>query len=282
MREITCKAVTAEIERLYIEAATVLQPSTAILLECAAESESSPAAANALWDIIENFKQAAESSSPICQNGGTAVVFADIGQDVHITGGSFELAVNEGVRRGYRRVMTGKNAAADSLRRIDTNDNMCALHVRPVEGDRLSLHVAIEGFNNMSAMKLFSPTADIEEIEDFIVDAVSKAGAAACPPLIIGIGLGGTVEQCALYAKRALLRNADMCNPDGFYAQMERRVLEKINRLGIGPKGLDGKSLGGKFTAIAVNIETHPVHTAKLPCVVSIGCYATRHARKVL
>ena len=131
-------------------------------------------------------------------------------------------------------------------------------------------------------MKLFSPTADIEEIERFIVDFVSKSGAISCPPLILGVALGGTVEQCALYAKRALLRNADMCNPDGFYAQMERRVLEKINRLGIGPKGFDGKCPGGKFTAIAVNIEAHPVREAQLPCVVSIGCHATRRAPKVL
>ena len=277
MREITCTAVTAAIERLCIEAATVLPPSTAILLECAAEAEQSPAAANALWDMIDNFKNSAENAVPICQDGGMAVVFADIGQDVRITGGSFETAVNEGVRRGYQRGALGKNVASDPLRRNNTDDTPCVLHVRLVEGDRLSLHVAIESCENISAMRLFSPAAGVEEIEAFITDTVSKTGANSCPPLIVGVGLGGTVEQCALYSKRALLRNADMCNTDEFYAQMERRVLEKINRLGIGAKGL-----GGKFTAIAVNIEAHPVHKAGLPCVVSIGCHATRHAREAL
>jgi len=280
LREISCETITAAIERLCIEAASVLPPSLGILLECAAEGEESPAGAAALEDIVENFKYAAFSGLPICQDTGMAVVFADIGQDAHITDGLFEDAVNEGVRRGYKKGRLRMSVAGDPLRRRNTDDNTpCVLHVRLVKGDGIELHVAPKGFGseNMSAMRLFLPTDTTETIEDFIIGTVSKAGSNPCPPVVLGVGLGGTIEQCALIAKRALLRPADTRSGDEFYAKMERRVLTKINRLGIGPQGF-----GGRYTAVAVNIETYPVHIAGLPCVVNMGCHATRHAHMIL
>jgi fumarate hydratase subunit alpha len=268
--------VTGTVERLCIEAATVLPPSLGILLECAAESEESPEGASALGDIVENFKYAAESGLPICQDTGMAVVFADIGQDARIVGGLFEDAVNEGVRRGYERGLLRMSVVSDPLRRANTGDNTpCVLHVRLVGGDGIALYVAPKGFGseNMSAMRMFLPTDGAEAIESFVVETVSVAGANPCPPVIVGVGLGGDIEQCALIAKRALLRNPGTRNADRFYADMERRVLEKINRLGIGPQGF-----GGRYTAVSVSIEAYPTHIAGLPCVVNIGCHATRHA----
>ena len=280
MREVSCDVITEAVERLCIEAATVLPPSLAILLECAAESEESPAGVLALEDIVENFKYAAKDGIPICQDTGMAVVFADIGQDVHITGGSFEEAVNEGVRRGYKNGLLRTSVVGDPLTRNNTDDNTpCVLHVRIVPGGCIDLHVAPKGFGseNMSAMRMFLPSDTVETIEGFIVETVSNAGSNPCPPIVLGVGLGGTIEQCALIAKRALLRPADTRNSNEFYAQMERSVLEKINRLGIGPQGF-----GGRYTAIAVNIEIYPTHIAGLPCVVNMGCHATRHAHTKL
>ena len=276
MREISCELITRAVERLCIEAATVLQPSLGILLECAAESEESPAGISALEDIVENFKYAAMNNIPICQDTGMAVIFADIGQDAHITGGAFEDAVNEGVRRGYEKGLLRMSVVGDPLRRENTGDNTpCVLHIRLTPGDKIDLHVAPKGFGseNMSAMRMFIPSDPVEAIEDFIVETVSKAGSNPCPPVVLGVGLGGTVEQCALLAKRALLRHTDTRNSDIFYAEMELRVLGKINRLGIGPQGF-----GGRFTAVAVNIDAYPTHIAGLPCVVNVGCHATRHA----
>ena len=257
-REIPCEQITKAVQRLCIEAATILPPALGILLECAAESEPNAAAAAALEGIVENFKSAAAQGRPICREMGMAVVFADIGQDVHITGGLFEDAVNEGVRCANM----GKNTP-------------CIVHVRLTEGDKISLHVMLKGLEseNMSAMRIFSPDANASAIEDFITETASKAGANDCLPVILGVGLGGTVEQCAIIAKRALLRPVDTRSADEYYAEMECCTLEKINQLGIGPQGL-----GGRFTAIAVNIEASPVHKAVLPCVVNVSCHAARNA----
>ena len=280
MREITCAAITDAVERLCVKAAVYLPPDLAILLECAQESEVSPAGAAALDDIVENYKYAAAKGLPICQDTGMAVVFADVGQEVHIAGGDFEAAVHEGVRRGYVNGCLRKSVVADPLRRVNTEDNTPAvIHTRLVPGDRLTLTVAPKGFGseNMSDMKMFLPSAKQEDIEDFIVSVVDRAGSNPCPPVVLGVGLGGTVEMAAILAKRALCRNVDTRSADPFYAEMERRVLNRINRLGIGPQGF-----GGKNTAIAVNIDVYPTHIAGLPCVVNMGCHATRHASAAL
>jgi len=280
MREISCSEITDVIERLCIRAATVLPPELAMLIECASEDEPSEAGRAALCDMMENFKYAAEAKVPICQDTGMAVVFADIGQEVHITGGLFTDAVNEGVRRGYVGGYLRKSVVSDPFRRVNTEDNTPAvIHMRLVEGDKISLTVAPKGFGseNMSAMKSLLPSAGVSAAEDFIVDTVAKAGSIPCPPVVVGVGIGGTVEQAALEAKRALTRPVDRRNDDEFYADMEQRVLERINRLGIGPQGF-----GGKYTALAVNINACPAHIAGTSCVVNIGCHVTRHAEAII
>ena len=280
MREISCENIIATVERLCIKAANVLPPALAILLECASEAEAEGPGLSALCDIVDNFKYAAENKIPICQDTGMAMVFADIGQDVHITGGLFEDAVNEGVRRGYENGFLRKSIVRDPLRRVNTDDNTPAvLYTRIVAGDRISIQVAPKGFGseNMCALKMFLPTSTAEEIEDFVVQAVATAGSNPCPPIFVGVGIGGTADMAMLQSKRALVREADIRNGDEYYADMERRLLNKINALGIGPQGF-----GGHFTAVAVNIEAYPTHIAGLPCAISIGCHATRHAEAVL
>ena len=280
MRDIHCNTITDAIEKLCIRAAVWLPADIAMQIECASEVEVSPAGAAALEDIMENFKYAASKGLPICQDTGMAVVFAEVGQDVHIVGGSFEDAVNEGVRRGYVNGFLRKSVVADPLRRVNTDDNTPAvIHTKIVPGDVLKLTVAPKGFGseNMSKMKMFLPSNTKDRIIEFITECVSEAGAQPCPPIIVGVGLGGTVEKAALLAKQALSRPIDTRNADKFYADMETECLAKINKLGIGPQGF-----GGITTALAVNIEVFPTHIAGLPCVVNIGCHATRHADCVL
>lgn len=276
MREITCEQISCAIEKLCIKAATYLPPDVAILLECACDSEPSEAGQAALCDIVENFKYAAEAGLPICQDTGMAVVFIDIGQEVHVTGGLLEDAVNEGVRRGYLNGFLRKSVVRDPLRRENSNDNTPAvLHLRITSGDTMDITVAPKGFGseNMSAMKMLLPSSGDKGVTDFVTSVVDAAGSNPCPPLVVGVGLGGTVEMAAILAKRALIRPVDTRNPDPYYAKMEERLLRRINRLGIGPQGF-----GGINTAIAVNIEVYPTHIAGLPCVVNLSCHAARHA----
>ena len=280
MREITCAEIEAAVARLCVRAATVLPPALAIMLECASESEESPQGRAALCDICNNYQLAAAEGIPICQDTGMAVIFAEIGQDTHITGGSFEEAVNEGVRRGYVDGLLRLSVVRDPLRRENTDDNTPAvIHTRIVPGDKITLTAAPKGFGseNMSQMRMFLPSSKQSDIEDFIVQVVSEAGSAPCPPIVVGVGLGGTLEKAAIISKRALLRDTDTRSSDPYYAEMEARVLDKINRLGIGPQGF-----GGRYTAVAVSIEAFGTHIAGLPCVVSISCHVTRHASAVL
>lgn len=280
MKEITCQVITDTIERLCIEAATVLTPDMADVLERARENEPSPAGRAALEDIVANFKCAAAECLPICQDTGMAVVFADIGQDVHITGGDFTMAVNEGVRRGYINGCLRKSVVTDQFNRVNTNDNTPAIiNVSIVPGDKLTLTVAPKGFGseNKSAMKMFLPSATAAEFEDFIVDVARRAGGDPCPPMVLGVGIGGTIEKAALMAKRALIRPVSERNSEPFYADMEQRVLKRINALGIGPQGF-----GGRTTALAVNINSFACHIAGTSCVVNMGCHATRHASRTL
>ena len=280
MREIDCEQIILAVKNLCINANCFLPADVRRALDAARESEQSEVGRAILGDLAENYRLADAEHLPICQDTGMAVLFVELGQEVHITGGLLEDALNEGVRRGYVDGLLRLSVVADPIRRGNTNDNTPAvIHLRLVKGDQLKITVAPKGFGseNMSVLKMFKPAATVEEIEDFIVSAVDQAGSNPCPPIVLGVGLGGTSEQVMELAKRALLRPVGQPHTDAFYADMERRLLEKINRLGIGPQGL-----GGITTALAVHIETAPTHIAGLPCCVNLGCHVTRHATEVI
>lgn len=275
MREITAEAITAAVRDLCVDANRVLPADLEALIQQRAQEEGNGTAQSILCDLCRNLDAAREMAIPICQDTGMAVIFAEVGQDVHI-GGDFEAAVNEGVRQGYVQGLLRCSVVRDPLRRGNTEDNTPAiLHTRLVPGDKLTLTVAPKGFGseNMTKMKMFNPSVPQEQVEDFIVEAVSQAGSNPCPPVVVGVGLGGTSEKAAILAKRALLRPAGEWNADPFYREMEQRLLERINRLGIGPQGM-----GGTTTALTVAIEPFGTHIAGLPCVVNLGCHVTRHA----
>jgi fumarate hydratase subunit alpha len=280
MREIDCGLITETVAELCIRANTILPGDVRGRIDGAAANEESPAGRAVLRDLRENYLLAEKEALPICQDTGMAVVFAELGQDAHITGGAFEDAVNGGVRLGYDKGFLRKSVVGDPLRRVNTGDNTPAvIHARIVPGDRLALTVSPKGFGseNMSAVKMFLPSCSADEIVDFIVETVDRAGSNPCPPVILGVGLGGTLDMAALIAKKALARSTDRSNPDPFYAALEKTALGRINALGLGPQGF-----GGVTTALAVNIETYPTHIAGLPCVVNVGCHVTRHARALL
>ena len=276
MREISCADISALVERLCIQAATVLPDDLCRVIEQAEKKEESPVGKGILQDIVTNFQMAREKGVPICQDTGMAVVFLEIGQEVHITGGSLNDAIHLGVHNGYLNGFLRCSVVGDPLRRQNTGDNTPAvIHTTIVPGDGFHITVAPKGFGseNMSAMRMFTPAASWQDIEDWIVSSVSTAGSNPCPPVIVGVGLGGTIEQCALEAKKALMMPMDTPNPDEFYGEKERALLEHINRLGIGPQGM-----GGRITALAVRIRPYATHIAGLPCVVNMSCHVTRHA----
>ena len=280
MREIDCEQIILAVKNLCINANCFLPADVRRALDAARESEQSEVGRAILGDLAENYRLADAEHLPICQDTGMAVLFVELGQEVHITGGLLEDALNEGVRRGYVDGLLRLSVVADPIRRGNTNDNTPAvIHLRRVKGDQLKITVAPKGFGseNMSVLKMFKPAATVEEIEDFIVSAVDQAGSNPCPPIVLGVGLGGTSEQVMELAKRALLRPVGQPHTDAFYADMERRLLEKINRLGIGPQGL-----GGITTALAVHIETAPTHIAGLPCGLNLSCHVLRHAEATL
>ena len=280
MREIDCEQIILAVKNLCINANCFLPADVRRALDGARESEQSEVGRAILGDLAENYRLADAEHLPICQDTGMAVLFVELGQEVHITGGLLEDALNEGVRRGYVDGLLRLSVVADPIRRGNTNDNTPAvIHLRLVKGDQLKITVAPKGFGseNMSVLKMFKPAATVEEIEDFIVSAVDQAGSNPCPPIVLGVGLGGTSEQVMELAKRALLRPVGQPHTDAFYADLERRLLEKINRLGIGPQGL-----GGITTALAVHIETAPTHIAGLPCGLNLSCHVLRHAEATL
>ena len=280
MREISCADISALVEQLCIQAATVLPDDLCRVIEQAEKKEESPVGKGILQDITTNFQMAREKGVPICQDTGMAVVFLEIGQEVHITGGSLNDAINLGVHNGYLNGFLRCSVVSDPLRRQNTGDNTPAvIHTTIVPGDGFSVTVAPKGFGseNMSAMRMFTPAATWQDIEDWIVSSVSTAGSNPCPPVVVGVGLGGTIEQCALEAKKALLMPMDTPNPDEFYGEKEQTLLEHINRLGIGPQGM-----GGRITALAVHIRPYATHIAGLPCVVNMSCHVTRHASGAL
>lgn len=276
MREINVSEITALVRKLCIDANYYLPADIRQSFVDGKAAEKSPLGREIFDQMIENCDLARRNDVPVCQDTGMAVVFAEIGQDVHLTGGDFETAVDEGVRQGYIDGYLRCSVVGDPLRRVNTNDNTPAiLYTRMVEGDKVRITVAPKGFGseNMSAMKMFTPAATREQIVDFIADACINAGSNPCPPIVIGVGLGGTSDKAAYLAKRALMRPVGQRNPDPLYAEMEEAILTKVNASGVGPQGL-----GGTVTALTCAIEPFATHIAGLPCVVNIGCHVTRHA----
>ncbi|MBQ8171831.1 MAG: fumarate hydratase [Oscillospiraceae bacterium] len=277
MREINASLITETVSRLCIEANLHLPCGMKECIASCIDKEESPLGKSVLSDIISNIDCADELSVPICQDTGMAVIFAEVGQDCHITGGLFEDAVNAGVADGYIKGRLRLSIVGDPLLdRKNTNNNTPAvIHTRIVEGDRISLTVAPKGFGseNMSRLKMFTPSASREDIIGFVTETVSLAGSNPCPPIVVGVGIGGDFEYSAYLAKKALCRDLSQRNPDPAYARMEQDMLQEINRLGIGSQGF-----GGTVTALYVNIEKSATHIAGLPVAVNIGCHVTRHA----
>lgn len=280
MREINVSEVTQAVREMCIEANKRLPEDLTQCISACAGCENQELPQGIMQDLLDNLDAAKELDIPICQDTGMAVVFAEVGQEVHFTGGDFEAAIHEGVRRGYTEGLLRCSVVGDPLNRINTGDNTPAvLHTRIVPGDQVALTVAPKGFGseNMSRLQMLTPAAGRDGVVEFVVDAVRKAGGNPCPPMVVGVGIGGDFESCALLAKKALCRPVSQQNPEPFYAQLEAELLERVNQLGIGPQGF-----GGKTTALAVNVEVGATHIAGLPVAVNIGCHVTRHLKKVL
>ena len=280
MREIHVSQITDTVARLCIEANCHLSSDVKCAIERCRALEDGPIACNMLDNIIENYRIADAENVPVCQDTGMACVFLDIGQDVHLVGGDLREAVDEGVRRGYTEGYLRKSVVADPVRRGNTGDNTPAmLYTEIVPGDQVKITVGPKGFGseNMSAIRMFKPSAGLQGIKDFIIETVETAGPNPCPPIVVGVGIGGTFDKAALLAKKAIMRPLDQRNPDPYYADLEAEMLDKINALGIGPQGF-----GGRTTAIALNIETLPTHIAGMPCAININCHVTRHKTEVL
>ena len=280
MRTVRTEDIIKNIKEMCIEANHFLSEDMRQVFEQSVEAEKSPLGSLVLNQLKENLEIAGKDMIPICQDTGMAVVFMKVGQDVHIEGGSLTDAVNEGVRQGYTEGFLRKSVVGDPIKRINTKDNTPAvIHYEITEGDQVDITVAPKGFGseNMSQIRMFKPSAGLQGIKDFILEVVETAGPNPCPPMVVGVGIGGTFDKCALLAKKALMRPLNTENPDPYYADLEKEMLEKINKLGIGPQGF-----GGKTTAIGLNIETMPTHIAGMPCAVNINCHVTRHKTEVL
>ncbi len=274
MREIDAKDITEQVKRLCMEANSYLPEDIKERICRSEQEEPWELAKNILGIIRENYQIAEENYVPVCQDTGMACVFLEIGQDVHING-NLEEAVNEGVRQGYTEGCLRKSVVRDPLDRVNTKDNTPALiYYDIVPGDGLKLTVAPKGFGseNMSQIKMLKPSDGIQGVKDFILKVVEDAGPNPCPPIVVGVGIGGTFDKAALLAKKALMRSTNVRNASPLYAALEEEMLQKINSLGIGPQGV-----GGRTTALAVNIEQMPTHIAGLPVAVNINCHVTRH-----
>lgn len=280
MRTIETEEITRNIKEMCIEANHFLSEDMACAMAQAAQTEGSPLGKQILGQLKDNLEIAGKDMIPICQDTGMAVIFLEIGQDVHFVGGNLTDAVNEGVRQGYTEGYLRKSVVNDPLIRENTKDNTPAvLHCEIIPGDRVKITVAPKGFGseNMSRVFMLKPADGIEGVKDAILTAVRDAGPNACPPMVVGVGIGGTFEKCALMAKHALTRSLDAHSDIPYIKELEEEMLAKINRTGIGPGGL-----GGTTTALAVNIETYPTHIAGLPVAVNICCHVNRHAVRVL
>lgn len=280
MREINVSEVTKTVEELCINANYFLNKDIVDALQKNLVSERSDIGMHVINKIIENADIAKNEKMAICQDTGMAVVFIDLGQEVHITGGNLSDAINEGVRRGYEKGYLRKSIVKDPIERVNTGDNTPAvIHYNIVEGDQLKITVAPKGFGseNMSALRMLKPSDGIEGVKEFVIETVNNAGPNPCPPVIVGVGIGGTMEKAALLSKKALLRPINIRNKIEYVKNLEISLLEQINNLGIGPLGL-----GGRVTALSVNIEVFPTHIAGLPVALNMSCHATRHAEAVL
>ena len=280
MRRINVETITQNIKEMCIEANHFLSPDMKKVFDEAAASEESPLGRQILGQLEENLCIAGEEMIPICQDTGMAVVFIKVGQDVHLIGGSLTDAINEGVRQGYVDGYLRKSVVKDPIYRENTKDNTPAIiHYEIVEGEQVEITVAPKGFGseNMSRIFMLKPADGIEGVKDAILTAVRDAGPNACPPMVVGVGIGGTFEKCAEMAKHALTRNLEEESPVEYVRDLEKEMLEKINNLGIGPGGL-----GGRTTALAVNIETYQTHIAGLPVGINICCHVNRHAHRVI
>ena len=280
IRTIRVEEITKNIKEMCIEANHFLSPDMAEAMKCAEKNEEAPLGKQILEQLQENLKIAGEDMIPICQDTGMAVVFLEIGQDVHLEGGALEDAVNEGVRQGYVEGYLRKSVVGDPLIRENTKDNTPAvLHTRIVDGDQVKIKVAPKGFGseNMSRVFMLKPAEGIEGVKDAVLTAVKDAGPNACPPKVDGVGIGGTFEKCALMAKEALTREVGSHSEIEYVKELEEELLTKINSLGIGPGGL-----GGTTTALAVNINTYPTHIAGLPVAVNICCHVNRHVIRTI
>lgn len=279
MRKVPAEKLTEAIRDLAMTANYDLPEDVMQALEKARKQEVSPVGLEILDQIIENAKIAAADRVPMCQDTGFAAIFLEIGKEVCIEGDIVE-AVNEGVRQGYKDGYLRKSIVSDPLRRTNTGDNTpAAISVEFVDGDKVTVTIAPKGggSENMSEARLFAPAAGRQGVVDFVVDRVARSGSNPCPPVVVGVGIGGTFDLCAKLAKKSLLRDIGSRHPDPFYAEMEEEILEKVNKLGIGPQGL-----GGRTTALDVHIEVHPCHIASLPVAVNMQCHAARHKSAVI
>lgn len=275
MKDVNVSKIINGVEQLCISANYYLGEDTKEKLETSKQNETFDIAKGIIDKILTNVDIAKNEQVPMCQDTGMACVFVEIGQEVHIVGGSLEDAINEGVRRGYEKGFLRKSIVKDPINRVNTKDNTPAvITYNIVPGDKLKITVAPKGFGseNMSKLKMLKPADGIEGVKSFILETVKLAGPNPCPPIIVGVGIGGNFDRVALLAKKALLRSVNKRSEDLYYADLEKELLESINKMGIGPQGF-----GGKTTALAVNIETHPTHIAGLPVAVNINCHVARH-----
>ena len=280
MKEIDVSRISDTVARLCIESNKILPDDIKQGIENALKLEQNPLGKSVLCDLCDNMSAAQHLDIPVCQDTGMAVVFLEIGQDVHLIGGDLCDAVNKGVKIGYEKGLLRKSVVSDPLRRVNTDDNTPAvIHTRIVSGDSVKVTVAPKGFGseNMSGVKMLTPAHGRQGVIDAVLDIVKCASNNPCPPMVIGVGIGGDFEQCAYLAKTALCRSINIRNKDKYYCELENELLEKINELDIGPQGF-----GGNTTALAVNIEYAPTHIAGLPVAVNIGCHVTRHRSEVI
>lgn len=280
MREIDVSIIEKAVEELFISANAELPVTLENLIKSSKEKETNATAKNIFCDMCKNLDVARENEIPICQDTGMAVLFMEIGQEVHFSGGSLNDAINNGVRKAYLDGKMRCSIVKDPILRGNTNDNTPALvHYSIVDGDKVKLTAAPKGFGseNMSKIKMFTPSATEEDIISFVVDTVKTADANPCPPVVLGVGIGSDFEGCAILSKRALIRDISIHNENEYYKELEDKILNEVNKLNIGPQGF-----GGDITALKVNIETAPTHIAGLPVAVNVGCHVTRHKSVVL